>query len=407
VTFLIGVVFLAGVLIWHMTPAERRRLLKTALAYVRQAKLFLTDAGAATPAFGDALHARTARVIVTPAVAAATAATFVLMFFGAGALSDPETLITWGANYAPRTTNGEWWRLFSAMFVHQGAVAVLVNVAAIVQLGFILERLVGPYALASVYLTAGIFANIVCLAVNPVAVSFGASGAIFGLCGLFIASWVWALLSHRPLAFPLPVLKRVTPVLAAFFVYNALTGALQGSAELVGLGVGVVFGLVFAKGIAHGRTPARPVRVATAVAVAIAVVGAVPLRGLHDAREELARLIGLEARTADEFRAQLLLFNRGDVAAAGLVQQIDRTILPELRTADSRLTEIGKVPRDQEMLIADATAYLQLRQESWRLRADGLRESSLAMLRRADETEQRSWEVLRRIKSAGAVSQYD
>ena len=57
--------------------------------------------------------------------------------------SDPDTLITWGANYAPRTTNGEWWRLCSAMFVHQGAVAVLVNAAAIVQLGFILERLVG------------------------------------------------------------------------------------------------------------------------------------------------------------------------------------------------------------------------------------------------------------------------
>src|SRR5215510_11248376 len=56
----------------------------------------------------------------------------------------PETLVRWGANYGPSTTNGQWWRLVTAMFVHGGMVSLPINLAALVQLGVILERLIGP-----------------------------------------------------------------------------------------------------------------------------------------------------------------------------------------------------------------------------------------------------------------------
>jgi membrane associated rhomboid family serine protease len=31
-----------------------------------------------------------------------------------------DSLIQWGANYGPKTTQGEWWRMFTCMFLHIG-----------------------------------------------------------------------------------------------------------------------------------------------------------------------------------------------------------------------------------------------------------------------------------------------
>ena len=75
-----------------------------------------------------------------------------------------ETLVGWGGNVGVRTTNGEWWRLATAMFVHSGMFHLLVNTAALVQLGLILERLVGRLTFAAVYVAAGIFAGLASLA---------------------------------------------------------------------------------------------------------------------------------------------------------------------------------------------------------------------------------------------------
>ncbi len=70
------------------------------------------------------------------------------------------------------------------MFVHTGLFQLLVNCAALVQLGLILERLVGHITFAAVYLAAGVLASLVSLSDYPMAISAGASGAIFGLYGL-------------------------------------------------------------------------------------------------------------------------------------------------------------------------------------------------------------------------------
>ena len=98
----------------------------------------------------------------------------------------------WGASFGPRTTNGEWWRLVASMFVHTGTFQLLVNGAALVQLGLILERLVGHVTFAAVYFAAGLLASIVSLSDYPMGVSSGASGAIFGLYGLLLASTAWS-----------------------------------------------------------------------------------------------------------------------------------------------------------------------------------------------------------------------
>jgi hypothetical protein len=209
--FFLSIVF--GFVLYKMAPEERARRLQAVLAAVlaaiRQLKDAATRGRTECEPFSDALRARTPWVIVTPTLAALNVMIFVLMLFGAGALSDPATLVGWGANFAPRTTNGEWWRLVTSMFLHSGMLHLLVNVAGLVPIGLILERLLGRLTFAAVYLAAGVFASLVSLSIFPMAVSVGASGAIFGLYGLLLASSVWGVLHRSNVTIPLAAVKRL------------------------------------------------------------------------------------------------------------------------------------------------------------------------------------------------------
>ena len=69
--------------------------------------------------------------------------------------------------------------------------------------GEILERLVGPLAFGSVYLAAGVFGGLVSLSAYPVAVTVGASGAIFGLYGLLLATAAWGVIHPTEMSIPL------------------------------------------------------------------------------------------------------------------------------------------------------------------------------------------------------------
>ena len=154
------------------------------------------EAFAASAPLRDALRARTRRPLVTPALLAVNAAVFVLMLVGPVRSTIRTHSCGWGANVAPRTTNGEWWRLVTMMFVHAGPLHLLATVAGLVPLGLMLERLVGSVAFATVFFAAGVLAGLVSLSTSAVAVSAGASGAIFGLYGLLSASVIWGAIAN-------------------------------------------------------------------------------------------------------------------------------------------------------------------------------------------------------------------
>jgi membrane associated rhomboid family serine protease len=82
---------------------------------------------------------------------------------------------------------GQYWRLFSAMFLHAGIIHIAFNAYALWIFGRVVEEELGSLRFALIFLTTGIFASAASYAFGPNAVGVGASGAIFGVFGAFVA----------------------------------------------------------------------------------------------------------------------------------------------------------------------------------------------------------------------------
>ncbi len=96
-----------------------------------------------------------------------------------------------GACYAPYIVgNGEYWRLFTAMFLHFGVVHLLYNMVCLLTLGDLLEKVIGPVRYLIIYVIGGLAGNILSVAVGlrtgNYAVSAGASGAAFAVIGALL-----------------------------------------------------------------------------------------------------------------------------------------------------------------------------------------------------------------------------
>lgn len=131
--------------------------------------------------------------LVTRALIGLNLLVFVVMLFGgAGFWHSPNAVqLTWGANFAPATADGQWWRLGTAMFLHFGAVHLGMNMLALWDGGKLVERMFGAVRFLAIYLISGVAGNLLSLVVQGNnAVSGGASGAVFGIYGALLV-YVW------------------------------------------------------------------------------------------------------------------------------------------------------------------------------------------------------------------------
>jgi rhomboid protease GluP len=82
--------------------------------------------------------------------------------------------------------HGEWWTLFTSIYLHGGLLHILFNVLWIRQLGPAVEELYGPARFFVIYTVSGVLGFVVS---DVIGVSFtvGASGSIFGLLGAMVA----------------------------------------------------------------------------------------------------------------------------------------------------------------------------------------------------------------------------
>ena len=93
----------------------------------------------------------------------------------------------WGANIGPLTLTGEYWRLFTAGFLHGGIFHIAVNMWCLWSLGRLSERLFGKWQTFAIYMLTGVGGALLSIASNPNHAELGASGAIFGIVGAVMA----------------------------------------------------------------------------------------------------------------------------------------------------------------------------------------------------------------------------
>lgn len=128
-------------------------------------------------------------------------------------------LISWGGLVPPLVTQAkEYYRILTAMALHGSILHVLMNCYVLYYIGGHLERLIGPFRYGVVYLVSGIVSSLfVVFFGNPMVVTVGASGAIFGVMGFLLV-----LTFTKPMWFPMYLAKSIRSLTAINLVITFL-----------------------------------------------------------------------------------------------------------------------------------------------------------------------------------------
>ncbi|MBB4250115.1 rhomboid family intramembrane serine protease [Rhizobium sp. BK008] len=99
------------------------------------------------------------------------------------------TLLVLGGTFRPSIVeSGEWWRLFTAPFMHGGIVHLTSNCFCLWMAGMLFERLIGWRWFAAIFFASALGGSIASIWINDItAVGVGASGGIVGLFAAVIA----------------------------------------------------------------------------------------------------------------------------------------------------------------------------------------------------------------------------
>lgn len=154
-------------------------------------------------------------------------------------------LLALGGLSGPRVAAGEWWRIFTAGFLHSGLIHLGLNMAALFMFGAPLERTLGRLRFLTLYVTALAAGSLGALVVSPGALTVGASGAIFGLLGAIVVGQRASGISLRS--------SGVISLLVINLVFTVAVPGISIGGHLGGLAGGLLAGTVL-----FNRRPRRP-----------------------------------------------------------------------------------------------------------------------------------------------------
>ena len=172
-----------------------------------------------------------------------------------GGSENGQHMLECGAAYAPLILGqGQWYRMFSSMFLHFGAPHLINNMLVLFVLGQRLEPVLGKVKFILVYLLGGLGGNIFSLLMETkkaeYAVSAGASGAVFAVMGAMLYV---VIRNHGRIQ---DISVRQMMIMAGFSLYFGFTSTGVDNAAHVG---GMVCGFILAAVLYHpgnfsGRT---------------------------------------------------------------------------------------------------------------------------------------------------------
>jgi membrane associated rhomboid family serine protease len=177
------------------------------------------------------------------------------------------------AQFNPLVDQGQWWRVLTAAFLHDGPLHIMFNMYALYLFGPPIERQVGTPAFLALYVgsaLAGGAAYYLTYALSDggggLAPAVGASGAIFGLFGAaLVGAWRARNSSYGAAGF-----RQLLTLLAINLALPLLIRGIAWQAHVGGLVAGIVVAAVWA--LAGGKASSL-VRAAAGAAVGLASLG--------------------------------------------------------------------------------------------------------------------------------------
>ncbi|MEA1672281.1 rhomboid family intramembrane serine protease [Nitrospirillum sp. BR 11163] len=297
----------------------------------------------------DRLMAAGGGAWITAALVLVNILVFAVMAWGGQRFTafDLQSLLSWGGNFGVLTINGQWWRLFTAMFLHLDPAHLLINMWALWNVGRLTERLYGRWLFLGLYMATGMLSGLASVIWDPARVSAGASGAIFGLFGLFLAY-----LSLRRTHVPRTVFRAHWLSTGVFVVFSLTNGMLQtgidNAAHVGGLLAGLILGRILAQPLVDtGSARPRPL----AMGGAVAVVAIVSIAGVIQARNE-----GMQLSPWEQY------------------WQSHQDLARDNSTAERRWNQLGTQVSGGSMSVADAAAAFETEMvPAWQKMYDRLR----------------------------------
>jgi membrane associated rhomboid family serine protease len=181
---------------------------------------------------------------------------------------------------------GEWWRLYSAMFLHAGLIHLGFNCYALYIVGNVVEQELGRWRFLALYFVTGFCASVAGYALAaPIVPAVGASGAIFGLFGVFFAYNF----QRRHLAFYAARMRTMGTLIAINLVLTFTIPGIDWRAHVGGLTTGVICGLAVD---GFGRRESRTVTLVAVMVALVALGVAVTVWRTGDIRAQFPQVFG-------------------------------------------------------------------------------------------------------------------
>lgn len=353
----------------------------------------------------DLLHQQIPAVPVTKLLGVINLVVFAAMLAGGAGLwhSSNSVQLAWGANFGPATQDGEWWRLGSAMFLHFGVVHLALNLCALWDVGQLVERMYGHVRFACIYFASGLAGNLLSLVAHRgLAISGGASGAIFGICGALLV-FMWRERGNlHPRDFRW-FFWGAAGFAAVSLVLGLLITGIDNAAHIGGFAAGILGAMIFARPAeAGGRGSSRRLRrtrllAGGAFALAIIIlVTQIPVRTYRWSeevltRQEIGEFLRDDAAITRTWQNILDEGKQGGVSFDELAGRIDIAVGDRYEESFEQLSHLPPDPAlPSAATVEMLRQYAERRRDASRALAEGLRANKPEQIRDALEMARQS-----------------
>jgi membrane associated rhomboid family serine protease len=189
---------------------------------------------------------------------------FAEMAGGASSLDGGGSVITDFGLFGPAVDDGEWYRIVTCGFLHAGLIHLGFNMFALWILGSILEPGIGSWRFAAIYFVSLLGGSFGALLLDPLELTVGASGAVFGLMA---AAFIIA--RQRGLQ---DLASQIGFFVVINLVFTFSVPGISVGGHLGGLVAGALIALGFAVAERRGQAQARPLEIAITLALGAACV---------------------------------------------------------------------------------------------------------------------------------------